>query len=51
MRIKLPILFFENEHYQAITGANGLMSNLLNIWVELIKNSPEGLNINPKMVS
>jgi hypothetical protein len=31
----LPKASNENDHYEAITGANGLMSNILNLWIEL----------------
>lgn len=31
----LPKASNENDHYEAITGANGLMSNILMLWIEL----------------
>ena len=31
----LPKASNQSEHYEAITGANGFMSNLLGLWIEL----------------
>ena len=35
----LPKTSNQSEHYEAITGANGFISNLLGLWIEL--NEPE----------
>jgi hypothetical protein len=31
----LPKASNQSEHYEAITGANGFMSNLLGLWLEV----------------